>query len=163
MAQSLDVAEARFAESGQTRGEVPVVVAALARDSTAIEVRKSGLVLGQEPADAHAVSFPLEVGEMPDILDQGEGVFLRLPLQLAGRPLRGGPGKQGRGRFEREKECLQFASVHNSGSVSNYAFGGGKVSFGSGRESGKERRKTTIQRCLRLLSPVFRPRSQTGV
>src|SRR2546430_3339118 len=37
-AESLDVAEASFPESSQTRGEVPVVVAALARDPVAIEI-----------------------------------------------------------------------------------------------------------------------------
>ena len=61
-------ARTRVSPSARSRSRVD----ALARRALPVEVRQGRVLLGQDAPDADAVAFALQVGEMPDVLDEGE-------------------------------------------------------------------------------------------
>src|SRR5215831_3220365 len=107
-AQTLDVAGTRLRKSRQPFREIAGVVGALTRDSVSVEIRESRLGLVQHPINANGIRLTLEVREMPDVLDQRESAFGRLPAGLLRRKT-GRRSDQQRGRgFERQEQRFEF-------------------------------------------------------
>src|SRR5215471_146468 len=99
-AENLDVARPALSEGDEALGQIALVVHALTGDAVSVEVRKRRLLLGENPANANAVRFPLEVGEMPDVLQQRKSAILGLPPDLLARQACGGASEQTGGGFQ---------------------------------------------------------------
>jgi len=77
--EPVEVLLARAAEGREPLGEIERRVVPLAGDPVAVEVRKErGVLLRQKP-DSAAEPLSLEIGEVPDVLEERETVRRRLP------------------------------------------------------------------------------------
>src|SRR6267143_636134 len=94
------------------RGETELQVLALAGDPLAVEIRQERILFGDQPADALAESFALEVGDVPGVLHQRER-----PAAHAHQRFRhlGGDPRQQRGRTRQHLEDVHTATVTPGG------------------------------------------------
>src|SRR5689334_15800895 len=72
--QGRKVASSRLRERGEPLGNLAAPVVAFGGDAGPVEVRKLGAILGQQAPDSLAVPVLLEIGEVPDVLDEGKGI-----------------------------------------------------------------------------------------
>src|SRR4029453_11141715 len=71
-AQEREVRLPRGAERREPAGQRLLAVAPLLREARAVEVGQEGPLLAEQPADAHAEPFRLEVRQVPALLDRRE-------------------------------------------------------------------------------------------
>lgn len=110
--QDLDAPPPGMPECGETRGEIARLIVALPGNAISVEVRQSRLFLGQDAADPDAEALPLEIREMPHVLDEREAARGGTLLGSLGRQTQGGALEEQGCGFEGQKEGFELAAVH---------------------------------------------------